>query len=274
MSEGVVLVDIVHPETKIGDTLCVLPLIVQLAESCATEVHVRGAFAEPVKALVGRLPICFDPPEEEPVIDIRVEIQKAYEQGRARDQHMAVSICRLAGMRLPLLPVTLDLAVCSLGLPPGIVLSPFSGSKNPWYKVWPIERWLELTRHLTASRDEPVYVLGARDEDAGRFAGASARPLIGLPLPTLLQLMREAVLFVSIDNGLSHLAHFGSVPRHLLIYPALLPQHLVVNPRAQVLRGRPQDISEAHVISLAEAMIGGPRSADRPREHDLAAAGG
>ena len=273
MPEAVVHVGISHSETKVGDTLCVLPLIVELAKRCAIKVHVSGAFAEPVKALACRLPICFDVAEGKPEIDIRVEIQTAYEQGRALDLHMAASICRLAGMRLPLLPMTLDLAASPLGLTPGIVLSPFSGSKNPWYKVWPLERWLELTRHLLVTRDEPVYVVGAFGEGAKPFADAGAVPLIGLPLPSVLQLMRQATLFVSIDNGLSHLAHFGGVPRHLLMYPALLPPRLVVNPRAKVLRGRPEDISVAQVSGHADAMMGGAEYADGSPAENLTTAG-
>jgi hypothetical protein len=257
MADLAVCVDIIHTEVKIGDTLCVLPLITQLAGIFATDVHVTGTFAEPVKALSQHLPICFAAPDAETVVGVRVEIATAYEQGRALNQHMAASICRLARLPIPELPITLDLAATPAGLPPGIVLSPFSGSKNPWYKVWPLERWLELTRHLATTRDEPVYVLGAIGEDAQSFTQEGAVPLIALSLPAVLHVMRQAVLFISNDNGLSHLAHFGSVRRHLLIYPALLPSCLVVNPRALVLRGRPEDISALQVIRHATEMIDG-----------------
>jgi hypothetical protein len=255
MDDLAVCVEIIHTEVKIGDTLCVLPLITQLAGILATDVHVTGAFAEPVKPLSQHLPIRFATPDAETVVGVRVEIEAAYQQGLALNQHMAASICRLARVPVPELPITLDLAATPVGLPPGIVLSPFSGSKNPWYKAWPLERWMELTRHFVTTRDDPVYVLAASGEDAQSFTREGAVPLIALSLPSVLHLMRQAVLFISIDNGLSHLAHFGSVRRHLLIYPALLSSCLVVNPRAFVLRGRPEDISALQVICHATEMI-------------------
>jgi hypothetical protein len=259
MPEPAACVEIVHSEVKIGDTLCVLPLVMQLASLSGMDVHVTGAFAGAVKPLVPRLPIRFDASDDAAALGFRVDIQAAYDQGRVRNQHMAESISRLACLPVPALPVTLDLAAVPTGLPPGIVLAPFSGSRNPWYKAWPLDRWLALTRHLVTSRDTPVYVPGAADEDAEPFAAAGAIPLPGLPLPVVLHLMRQALLFISIDNGLSHLAHFGDVRRHVLLYPALLPPNLVVNPRARVLRGRPEDIGVAQVIRLADAMIGAGR---------------
>ena len=257
MDDLAVHVDIVHTEVKIGDTLCVLPLIAQLARIFAIDVHVTGAFADPVKPLARRLPIRFARPEAETVVAVRVEIATAYQQGIQLNQHMAASICRLARVLVPELPITLDLATDPVGLPPGIVLSPFSGSKNPWYKAWPLQHWLELTRHLVAMRDGPVYVVAATGEDVDAFAQEGAVPLIAMSLPALLQLMRQSALFISIDNGLSHLAHFGSVGRHLLLYPALLPPCLVMNPRSRVLRGRPEDISASQVIRHATEMIDG-----------------
>lgn len=254
MPDPAVCLEIVHTEVKIGDTLCVLPLIMQLAGISGGDVHVTGAFAAPVKALTSRLPIRFGKPAGE-TIDIQVEVARAYAQGQSLNLHMAASFCRLGCVPVPALPFALDLVTTPAGLPPGIVLSPFSGSKNPWYKAWPLACWLELTWHFVGVQDRPVYVLGASEESIAPFADAGAIPLSGLGLPAVLQIMRDAALFVSIDNGLSHLAHFGSVQRHLLLYPALLPPGLVVNPRARVLRGRPEDISVQQVIGLAEAEL-------------------
>ncbi len=255
MSDGPICVDIVHSEGKIGDTLCVVPLILQLAELAGTEVHVIGAFAEPVKALTQRLPIRFGVPDGEDAINIRLDVSRAYAQGRLLNLHMVASLCRIASVPVPRLPVALDLVTVSVVLPPGIVLSPFSGSPDPWYKIWPLSHWLGLTRHLAASQDLPVYVMGAGGEAADRFADAGAIPLMGLPLPAVLQVMRDAAMFVSIDNGLSHLAHFGTVKQHLLIYPEMLPPRLVVNPWARVLRERAKNISVERVIGHVEEMM-------------------
>ncbi|HEX2940541.1 MAG TPA: hypothetical protein VHO91_05805 [Rhodopila sp.] len=255
MSDLSVCVDIAHTEAKLGDTLCVVPLIIQLAGEYATTVHVTGAVAKTVKPLLCRLPIWFAACNGIPDARVQVNIQAAYDQGRALNQHMAASICRLAGVRQPALPLSIDLASTPVGLPPGIVLSPFSGSRNPWYKAWPLDRWLRVVHHLAATRREPVYVVAASGENTVPFIDAGAIPLVGLELPEVLDVMRHATLFASIDNGLSHLAHFGDVKRHLLLYPALLPSNLVVNPRARVLRGRPEDIQVEAVIAHIETML-------------------
>jgi hypothetical protein len=254
MPDPAVCVEIVHNEVKIGDSLCTLPLIMQLARISGADVHVTGAFADSVKALTGRLPIRFDVPEGEP-ITVRADVARAYAEGQVRNLHMAASFCRLGCVPVPALPFALDLTTAPAGLPPGIVLSPFSGSRNPWYKAWPLPLWRALVRFLAENQGNPVYVLGADHEDAAVFVDAGAIPLSGLALPMVLQLIRDAALFVSIDNGLSHLAHFGTVKRHVLLYPALLPPFLVVNPWARVLRGRPQDISVSQVIAQAEAVL-------------------
>ena len=247
-----------HRETKIGDTLCVLPLIMQMAEICATDVHVSGAFAAAVRPLVAALPIRFDALQADAAITARVDIAVAYNEGRALNQHMAASICRLAGWPLPALPISLALTAAPHDRPAGIVLSPFSGSANPWYKAWPQSRWLRIVQYLRATQDDPIYVLAASGEDAAPFAHAGAIPLSGLTLPAVLSVMQRSSLFISIDNGLSHLAHFGAVPRHLLIYPELLPPNLVVNPRASVLRGRPEAIAVAQVIDRIQDLLQPP----------------
>lgn len=255
MSEFSVRVDIVHTETKLGDTLCVLPLIMQMADEYAMAIHVAGAFAEPAKALLSRLPIRFAACNHSSAVNVRVDIQAAYNQGRGLNQHMAASICQLAGWPLPMLPITIDLSSAPARLPSGIVISPFSGSRNPWYKAWPLDRWLMVVRHFAASQGEPIYVVAASGENAVPFIHAGAIPLVGLGLPEVLDVMRQATLFASIDNGLSHLAHFGNVKRHLLLYPELLPPNLVMNPRAHVLRGRPEHIQAETVIAHIDTLL-------------------
>ena len=130
MPDPAVCLEIVHTEVKIGDTLCVLPLIMQLAGIAGAHVHVTGAFAEPVKALTGRLPIRFGAPDGE-VLDIRVDVGRAYSQGQSLNLHMAASFCRLGCVPVPALPFALDLVDHSGWVAAGIVLSPFSGSRNP-----------------------------------------------------------------------------------------------------------------------------------------------
>jgi hypothetical protein len=67
--------------------------------------------------------------------------------------------------------------------------------------------------------------------------------------------MRCAALVISIDNGISHLAHFGGVSQHLLLAPACLPASFVANPRGRMIRGVPIDITVQKVLEAAEEML-------------------
>lgn len=252
-----VRVSLVHNETKIGDTLCTLPLILQLAQIFDTVVEVQGAFSPAVRPLLAELPVCFESrPSRTPAVDVKIEIQRAYNEGHARNEHMALSMCRLAGIEAAALPIDLGLREQPSPWLEAIVISPFSGSKNPWYKFWPIARWLELAKALSRLTKAQVYVIGGGDDDWSQFVDAGAIPLLDLALPEVLYILRRARIFLSIDNGISHLAHFGGVQRHVLLYPAILAPNLVANPRAKSLIGHPQSIGVETVLSACADVLG------------------
>lgn len=99
-------------------------------------------------------------------------------------------------------------------------------------------------------------MIGGGDDDWSQFVDAGAIPLLDLALPEVLYILRRARIFLSIDNGISHLAHFGGVQRHVLLYPAILAPNLVANPRAKSLIGHPQSIGVETVLSACADVLG------------------
>ncbi len=103
--------------------------------------------------------------------------------------------------------------------------------------------------------DTPVYVVGDQGDQWEAIIGTRIVPLTDLPLTQVLSTLRSAKVFLSIDNGMSHLAHFGGVHKHVLLYPAITAPNAVVNPRAKVLIGRPEDIAVSHVVAAARELL-------------------
>ncbi|HET9019992.1 MAG TPA: hypothetical protein VFN46_10410 [Acetobacteraceae bacterium] len=249
-----VVITVGHRERKIGDSLCAVPAILRLAQLSGRAVTLRGAFCPAVMPLLRDHPIRLDRgPTGGSPDGYRLDIQAVYDRAGRMNEHMATGFCRSLGLPAPALPVDPGLAADDIGLPPGVVISPFSGSANGWYKVWPVSRWLDLTQRIAARYPAaPIYVVGAATDDVTPFLTGGLMPLIDFTLPEVLALIRAARVFVSIDNGLSHLAHFGRVSRHVLLYPALLAPALVANPRAHTIRATPQAITVDSVFAAFE----------------------
>ena len=249
-----VVITIVHRERKIGDSLCAVPAILQRARLSGRAVTLRGAFCPAVMPLLRDHPVRLDhAPAGGSADGYRLDIQAAYDHASRANVHMATALCRSLGLPAPALPADPGLAADDIGLPPGVVISPFSGSANGWYKVWPLSRWLDLTQRIAARYPAaPIYVVGGATDDVTPFLTGGIVPLIDFTLPEVLALSRAARVFVSIDNGLSHLAHFGCVSRHVLLYPALLAPALVANPRARTIRATPQAITVDSVLAAVE----------------------
>ncbi len=257
---------IVHRETKIGDSLCALPALLSLAGLFQGLITVRGPFSRAVTQLVATSLLAFEPNAlTGEIADFRIDIHAAYKQCNLQNQHMAVGLCRAIGLPAPSSPIFLDLVEAPLNLPPGLVISPFSGSSNGWYKVWPMDRWLRLVAIVKAYYPAmPVYLLAGIGDTTEAFSAVGCLPLINHALPQVLHLIRRAHLFVSIDNGISHLAHFGRCTRHILLYPALLAPNLVTNPAAQCFRGRPEDIDVGTIAAAALDVLGTPLPSNSP----------
>lgn len=171
-----------------------------------------------------------------------------------RTLHMSQGWFVLNGHEAPELPITLPFSGAPYGYHRNklIICSPFSRSDNNNNKLWPHERWVDLLRRIT--RDgRRVLVIGSGVEDWEpyyEFDCAKDMTLCGI-----LELLRECDLFLSIDNGISHLAHFGGVAQHLLLMPECLSPSFICNPRGYNVRGNPIDIGVDSVESLAKEML-------------------
>ena len=111
-----------------------------------------------------------------------------------------------------------------------------------------------------------AYVLGARsvyacgrtvEDDASAYKAAGIEPVFNRPLAQVLDLIRQAPLLLSIDTGIAHLAHYGGVDRHVLLYPGVFSNLWVPNPRAiNVQGGAPISVGTGMIIAAAHNKLG------------------
>jgi ADP-heptose:LPS heptosyltransferase len=86
---------------------------------------------------------------------------------------------------------------------------------------------------------------------------AGIQPVFDRPLSQVLDLMRQAPLVMTLDSGIGHLAHFGGVSRHVMIYANCLPGKFAEAPRALHVRGpMPAAISADQVLEAARQVLG------------------
>ena len=67
--------------------------------------------------------------------------------------------------------------------------------------------------------------------------------------------MRRALLCITPDNGMSHLAHFGDVGKNLLLYPRIHRPNLARNHRGLSIYKKISDISVDDVINGIETLM-------------------
>jgi len=96
-----------------------------------------------------------------------------------------------------------------------IILHPGSGSKK---KVWPVERFLEISHHLREHlRSRLLVVIGPAElgETQKAFEGMEPHPPIfakGLSLVQLASVMEGCRAFIGNDSGISHMAAALGIP--------------------------------------------------------------
>lgn len=122
-------------------------------------------------------------------------------------EHMASAMFYLGASRREISGAKLYADPAS-GRPPRIaVLHPFASTPE---KVWPVERFLAVARHLrTACRIEPVFV-GTAAEDMSPFR--EYRVSQGKPTHQLINLIAGASAFVGNDSGPAHIASAFFIP--------------------------------------------------------------
>lgn len=261
MDRPAVVVSVEHEAAMIGDTLNTLPFILALADRHQCPVHVVGKFNPAVQPLVSHLPVIFaSPPAGMSTIAYTANVQRSWDYVGDRHLHMAQGHFALADMPMPELPICLPLRSEWCGLQPGIVISPFCGSEGQGterhVRVWFADRWMAVIDALLARDDSArVYIGGGPNDDPTPFLRDRVTPVIGYPLPQVLDLIQRAPLFLSIDTGTAHLAHYGGVSRHVLLYSACIMKTTHENPRATVIQAWPSDITPEMVIDAATEIL-------------------
>jgi heptosyltransferase-2 len=152
------------------------------------------------------------------------------------------------------------------GLPAGtrlVAIHPGSGSES---KNWPVESWAELGRQLVRAKPDIALLLveGEADGEQGRHLVEAWKDLPHLrarwlPLPILTALLRETVLFLGHDSGITHLA--AASRRDLPVIALFGPTDPAVwaPPRkgVHVLRGKTglKDIAVPDVLAAALPLL-------------------
>ena len=255
-----IVVTIEHEVAIIGDTLTTLPFIHHLHGIFGQPIHVAGEFSRPVRDLVSETVISFATPTRPKSIPFTLNIIAARDIASPIGLHACQGFYLLAGMPLPRLPMRPDLRAEPCGLPAGVVIAPFITTErnqpDNHDRAWYADRWRQVIHYLTAERGIPnVYLIGSSDDDRSLFKFPGLRHVINRPLPEILDVMRRAALCITLDNGPSHLAHFGGVSKHLLLYPSLHRPNLVRNPAGLSIYKSIVDISVNEVIAGIERLL-------------------
>lgn len=241
----------------IGDGLVHIPYMHWLCTEKNTSARIVGLNTN-VQKLLGptyafEYVETLDP--NEPII--RVNLPECLGHG-IHGSHMTQSFFRQYGGPEPAVPIDLDLKDESCGLPPGVVIAPFSRSDCNHNKLWEHERWLEVVRALRAHTSHPFYVIGAApDDDASAYAAEGIEPVFNRPLAQVVNLMRQAPLVMSIEGGMSHLAHYSGIGTHVLLYPGCTPICWATNPRAKIVTApMPSSVQVKDMVAGARQVIG------------------
>ena len=245
----------------IGDALSQVPWMKFLCDEYNAQAVVTGNFNGPVARLLSQsYPFMF----AETAIgkfDATFEVNVAALFGYSGKCHMSQCFFHGANKPLPELPIQLDLRTQPCGLPSGVVISPFSRSDQNQNKLWPHERWISVVQSLRAGGlIDRVYIVGSYiHDDPAPYIEAGMELVFDRQLAEVLDLMRRAPLVLTIDNGMSHLAHYGGISTHVLLYPGCLPACWVNNPRAvTVCEGNPINVQPYHILQAARIVLGRP----------------
>jgi ADP-heptose:LPS heptosyltransferase len=244
----------------VGDSLAKVPYIAWLSRQYDTYAVITGAFNPHVAELLGRYMFLFEDHDTSELCDATYTLDVTEMDRRFRDRgHMSQSYFLDAREFPPDLPITLKLQTAPCPLPAGLVISPYSWSDSGSYeKTWPHTRWIELIGRLREHHlADVVYIVGAiARDDPEPYVKAGIVPVFDFPLTVVLNLLRHATAVLSVDNGISHLAHYGGVAKHVLLYPGYLPDCWVANPRGRMIhRGHLEQIQVSDVFEQARQVL-------------------
>ena len=203
---------------------------------------------------------------------------RAVMRGGRRPGHRLAHLGDLLGLAPPPLPVAWWDAADEARLPPlpprFLALGP---TANWSHKVWPVERFVALSRAI----DLPVVILGG----PGAAEAAMAAPVLAalphaidlvgrLTLPEAAGLLSRATLYIGNDSGLMHLAAAAGAPTLGLFGPTRADEYAPCGPRARAVLADAHDsgadaselerlprmdaLPLARVLDAAFAMLGVP----------------
>lgn len=181
------------------------------------------------------------------------DISKAFAIGEQKKCCMVDAYCEMLGVRpnedAPTFTVTETEHAKDL-----ILISPFSRSCSsnegkPPNKMLRWKDWRPIIRFLRTLG--PIGVLGGKADRTNELEVSEDEYFTGLPLNEVALMLRDCKLFVSIDNGMSHLAATQQT-KHLLFYPACLGLHWAApwgNLNMIPLQVDPAQADTAHLVS-------------------------
>ena len=258
-----------HNSGLVGDSLCALPAIWEKA-------HTEGQVAlwmdnQAVQHLLPASDAIVHLSEKPDTADYQMDVGPVFSK-YVSTAHMSQGYYDQLGLPVPQSvpesPVRLrklnqireakDSMVAVLAAPwVDVLISPFSRSDHNHNKKWFDDRWVIVVRHLI-QLGHKVCVLGSAEDRLSRTAKAihhagSVKPaafveVYGEELSHVLDLIRQAKMCLTIDNGISHCVAALQVP-HLLLYPKCLPFPWVRNPNgnAHHIHDEPVNIKSSQV---------------------------
>jgi hypothetical protein len=259
---GPAFVHLDHTTAMIGDSINTLPFIWHLHRLTGRSVGISGAFSRLVPPLVPLGVLAFDVPAPTVSLHFNLRPTDALRAAGPPGLHYSRGFFLCAGATRPPATVPLALVTRPCKLAPGVVIAPFTTSERGLpgnhARMWYPQRWRIVVDHLLRERGlGPIYVIGGLADDYAAFDFPGVIPLIGLALPETLDLMRRAPLVLTVETGLSHLAHFGGVSRHVLLYGDMFNARMVATTIGHMVFGKIADLQVGPVLDKIAAVLDG-----------------
>jgi hypothetical protein len=256
---------------RIGDSLAMLPFMLKTVRDRGPmeSAQVHGLNPAVADLIAPVAPFFFNQeiPEGAEVEEFVLNVQEAY-WNYSPTIHMAQSYFQRYNCPVPELPIAIDFPTRGVQnyRPDIAVIAPYSWTDWNGNKLWPHDRWISVVERLRAQNIiQGAYVVGSSSvDDYQVYANWAITPFFDRSLADVLNLIQSCGLFLSVDNGISHLAHYASVSHHVLLYPGCLKPTWVCNPHGiMVRRDAPAAVTVDDIMAAVQQVL--------VREHQRAA---